>query len=199
LLAVGYDTAPNPLLSLDRRTLPGLLGEVRGKRVADIAAGTGYWANRCAAQGAHAVAIDFCPEMLAQSHAQAILADARALPLAAASLDIAICAFGLGYAPAIFPELVRVTRPGGAVVVSDTHPQRLLSGWTRSFHHDGRVVEVQHHLYHFHTLQSDCLRREIVLEPHFGEPEKLIYEQSGKADGFDAAHPAIFAIRWRRL
>src|SRR5215467_13876972 len=56
LLAQDYDTAPNPLLTLEQRTLKLLFPPLRGAKVVDAAAGTGRWAAYCRSQGARTIA-----------------------------------------------------------------------------------------------------------------------------------------------
>ena len=200
MLAEEYGHTPNPVLALERRTLPGLLPPVARKVVVDVAAGTGYWAAWCSRRGAFAVAADWCWEMLEQSPRPAVLADALRLPFRSSSADVAICSFGLGYAPACLPELARITRPGGVVIASDLHPAAIERGWTRSFRHRGQVLAVEHQRYTLEELATPGLSMERLLEPAFGAPERAIFEQAGKLEHFDAAtaHRAIFAALWRR-
>jgi SAM-dependent methyltransferase len=107
---------------------------VRGQRVVDIGAGTGA-ATRAAldAGAATVVAVDAAVGMLAHDAAArppAAAGDARALPFASAAFDLAVAAFSLNHLedPAAgLREMVRVTRPGGAVLASayaadDGHP-----------------------------------------------------------------------------
>ena len=201
LLGANYNSSPNPLLSLDRRTLPGLLPNLSGKLVVDVAAGTGYWAAWCASRGASAMSVDFCWEMLKQAPRPAVLADASQLPLRTACADVAICSFGLGYAPGCFSELARITRPGGFVIASDVHPSAIESGWRRSFRHGDQTIEVGTHPYTLDSLRAEGLVEEVLLEPALGEPVRALFEQAGKPDLFDATcgRSAIFAGRWRRV
>ncbi len=200
-IAASYNSMPNPLLSLDRRTLPQLLPVLNGQRVIDVAAGTGYWANWCAARGARAIAVDFCWEMLRQAPAPAVLGDSLRLPFRDASADIAICSFGLGYAPGSFGELARIARPGGCVIASDMHPAVIELGWARCFRSAAGVVEVENTRYSIESLTAPGLELETLLEPCFGDAERMIFESAGKLERFEAAaeHRAIFAARWRRV
>ena len=177
-----------------------LLPDVGGRRVIDIGAGTGRWALHCAARGASAIAVDFCYEMLRQSIQPAIQADARLLPLRDSCADLVVCAFVLGYAPEMFAELRRIVRPGGMILASDVHPEALCRGWTRSFRHDGGVIEVAHRSYSLADLRALDLRLTDLLEPRLGEPERAIFEQAGRAERFAGAGqvPAIFVGQWIR-
>jgi malonyl-CoA O-methyltransferase len=199
LLAPTYDSLPNPLLSLEQRTTSKLLPSLAGLRVADIAAGTGRWARYCQRHGARAIAIDFCADMLARAPNPRVLADARQLPFRDASVDVAILSFGLGYAPDCLPELARITRLGGTVLVSDIHPDALRRGWRRSFRAQDEVIEAASHRYDIGELQISGLQLQHLAEPHFAEMERRIFAQAGKLNSFDALQPAIFVAQWLKL
>jgi ubiquinone/menaquinone biosynthesis C-methylase UbiE len=173
---------------------------LRGAAVLDAAAGTGRWASYCRAQGAQTIAVDFCPEMLAGAPRPVALADANQLPLPDDFADVTICAFALGYAPECLPELARVTRNGGAVLVSDVHPEAIRRGWTRSFRRDSEVIGVAHHLYNLDDLFAMDLRLDCLIEPRFGEPERAVFAKAGKLAAFEEAarQPAIFVARWTK-
>jgi SAM-dependent methyltransferase len=95
-----------------------------GRTVLDAGAGTGVASAALASAGAHPLAMDFSRDMLAWEAAArppCAVADVRALPVATAAVDDAVAAFVLNHLldPARgFAELVRVTRPEGAVLVS---------------------------------------------------------------------------------
>src|SRR5690242_2954482 len=137
-LAEEYDASPNALIALEERIMRPLLPlSMEGTVVIDVAAGTGRWARYCRTRGARAVTVDFCHEMQPE-----VEADAERLPWRDGTADLAICAFALGYAPQCFPELARIVRPGGALLVSDVHPEALRSGWKRTFRSRGETIEV---------------------------------------------------------
>jgi malonyl-CoA O-methyltransferase len=200
LLAAEYDRSPNALLSLEQRTLVALLPEVRRRIVIDVASGTGRWATYCRDRGAHAMAVDFCREMIEQAPLPSVQADAAQLPLSDGCSDVTICAFGLGYAPECFSELARITRPGGVLLVSDVHPQALQRGWTRSFRHKGGVVQVAHERYSIADLRGPGLELTALEEPLLGPQEQEIYARAGRLDLFEEAtqQPAIFVARWTK-
>jgi ubiquinone/menaquinone biosynthesis C-methylase UbiE len=58
-----YDRDGNPLIALEEKYLPEILGEVRGLKVADIGCGTGRHA-RLADAGACVMALDFSTGMM---------------------------------------------------------------------------------------------------------------------------------------
>jgi len=201
LLAQQYDTSPNPLLALEQRTMTLLLPPLRGARVVDAAAGTGRWASYCKSQGARTIAADFSREMLASAPRPAVLADINRLPLPDACSDVTICAFGVGYAPACLPELARITRRGGAVLVSDVHPEAIRRGWTRTFRHGREAISVAHHSYALDDLVAAGLGLDCLIERRLGTPERDVFAKAGKLAAFEEAaqQPAIFVARWIKL
>jgi ubiquinone/menaquinone biosynthesis C-methylase UbiE len=200
LLAVEYDRSPNALISLEERTMAPLLPDLRGGRAVDVGAGRGRWASCLAARGAFAIAVDFCHEMLQWSSTPAVQAEGRLLPLRDSCADFVVCAFALGYALNIFAELRRIVRPGGTVLASDIHPEALRRGWTRTFRHNGGVIEVAHDSYALEDLRAPDLRLTSLFEPRLGAPERAIFEQAGCPGRFAevSQFPAIFVAQWVR-
>lgn len=201
LLAQQYDSSPNPLLALEQRTMTLLFPPLRGARVVDAAAGTGRWASHCKSHGARTIAADFCLEMLASAPRPAVLADVNRLPLPDGFADVTVCAFAVGYAPACLPELARITRRGGVVLVSDVHPEAIRRGWTRSFRSGIEVISVAHHPYALDDLVAPGLGLDCLIERQFGASEREVFAKAGKLAAFEeAAHqPAIFVARWIKL
>jgi ubiquinone/menaquinone biosynthesis C-methylase UbiE len=66
--AAVYDQQDNPLIALEERILPPLVGDVRGSNALDIGCGTGRWTARLVEGGARATGIDFSEEMLGRAH-----------------------------------------------------------------------------------------------------------------------------------
>src|SRR5882762_2475309 len=59
-----YDSEQNPLILLEEKHMPALVGNVAGLDVADVGCGTGRHALRLAAAGARVTAVDFSDVML---------------------------------------------------------------------------------------------------------------------------------------
>jgi SAM-dependent methyltransferase len=95
-----------------------------GRTVLDAGTGTGAASSALNAQHARALATDLSASMLAWDAAArppCAVADIRALPLADGSVDDAVAAFVLNHLTdpqAGFAELLRVTRPGGAILAT---------------------------------------------------------------------------------
>jgi ubiquinone/menaquinone biosynthesis C-methylase UbiE len=102
------------------------------ERALDLACGPGTFTRVLAQHVRAAVALDLTPALMEQARtaiAKAGIknvafgcADAMALPLAGASLDLAVCGYSLhhfGDAARAVGELARVVRPGGRVALMD--------------------------------------------------------------------------------
>jgi ubiquinone/menaquinone biosynthesis methyltransferase len=111
------------------------LGELAGRRVLDICAGTLDLTRLIEDAGGYAVAVDFSHQMLrggaGKARAPRIVADAQRLPFADASFDGALCGFGLRNLDdpgAGLREARRVLRPGARLVVLDFfRPRRAIT------------------------------------------------------------------------
>jgi SAM-dependent methyltransferase len=98
-----------------------------GERVLDVAAGTGNVAIRAAARGARVVAADIAPRMVQLGRERTgpavewIEADFEDLPVPDDTIDVALSAFGLIFAPrpeAALAQLSRVLVPGGRLALT---------------------------------------------------------------------------------
>lgn len=126
----------------------GLSVETGGSaRVVDVGTGTGFVAAGLAPLAARVIGIDNSPAMLETargnlkaleaSNVDLLQADLSRLPLADGSMDAAFANMVLHHAEdpaAMLSEMARVTRPGGAVVITDEaeHPYE----WMRLEHAD---------------------------------------------------------------
>jgi demethylmenaquinone methyltransferase/2-methoxy-6-polyprenyl-1,4-benzoquinol methylase len=130
-VAERYDLT-NDVLSLgqDRRWRTAVLRAVAprpGETVLDLAAGTGTSSQPFADAGAHVVPCDFSQGMLqvgkrARSALSFVAGDATRLPFADDSFDAVTISFGLRNIvdpDAGLREMLRVTRPGGRLVVCE--------------------------------------------------------------------------------
>jgi len=131
-VAPRYDLT-NTVLSLGqdrgwRRAVAAALELVPGERVLDLAAGTATSSAALARTGADVVGCDFSLGMLRVGRAQQhegvalVAGDALRLPFADASFDAVTISFGLRNTSdpdLALRELLRVTRPGGRLVVCE--------------------------------------------------------------------------------
>jgi ubiquinone/menaquinone biosynthesis C-methylase UbiE len=132
-----YDEEDNPLVSLESRFMPPLIGDVGGKQVLDVGCGTGRHSIQLKKAGATVTAIDFSERMLECARVKDGAADicfrqhdlGTRFPFPDAGFDQVVCALVLDHIAdlnLLFAEMKRVLKPGGRVVVSVMHPAILL-------------------------------------------------------------------------
>lgn len=194
-----YDEGPNPVVALESRVLGGLLPDLRAKHVLDVACGTGRWAKYARERGAEVLGIDRCREMLDRCYIPAALADAHSLPVRSGWADVTICSLALGYLKSPMSEIIRSTRRGGSIFISDVHPKALDRNWRHSFRSGPEVYEIEHGRYDLRAvIETDGLRLVNFLEPHFDAPELAIFQCAGKEQSFAemCQVPAIYVAHW---
>jgi demethylmenaquinone methyltransferase / 2-methoxy-6-polyprenyl-1,4-benzoquinol methylase len=131
-----------------RRDVLRAVGPGPGMRILDLAAGTGASAATFARGGAVPIACDFSAGMLAEGRSRHpeltfVAGDALRLPFGDGAFDVVTISFGLRNVASVgqaLRELVRVTRPGGRLVVLETAtpPARLVRAANRIY--TGRVM-----------------------------------------------------------
>ena len=111
------------------------LPDVDGKRVLEIGCGRGLFAVELAARGADLVAADFSPTAVEFARArlpenvQTEVVDIQALPFASESFDLVVSQETLEHVPDPpkgMAELVRVTKRGGAIILTGPNYLNLL-------------------------------------------------------------------------
>jgi ubiquinone/menaquinone biosynthesis C-methylase UbiE len=125
-----YDSPGNPLISAEQPVVWKLLERESRGRALDAACGTGRHTLRLVELGHEVIAVDATPAMMAQAErkvpgAQFVQGDVNALPLEDDSVDFAVCALALEHVADLrqpMAELARVIRPGGSVIISESHP-----------------------------------------------------------------------------
>ena len=134
--AAGYDRPDNPVVMAEEPVVREMLDARPAGRALDAACGTGRWAHELASRGHSVTGVDATPEMLTEARRKVPEArfepgDLEAIPLAAGSVELAVCALALTHVAELGPaigELARVVRAGGRVVISDVHPFMALLG-----------------------------------------------------------------------
>lgn len=128
-------------LAVETVTLPAAAelvrtaGDVRGRRVLDVACGTGNAAITAARLGAVCSAVDLTSELLARARENSEIAgvdadwlegDVEALPYGDATFDVVLSNFGHMFAPRpamALGEMLRVLRPGGVLTFTSWPPE----------------------------------------------------------------------------
>ena len=117
----------------------------RGRRVLDLAAGTGDFCRELTRAGLRPLGFDLSYGMLAAARTEAPLvqADALRLPIRSASADGVTCGFALRNLVELdgfFDELARVVRPGGRIALLEVaEPPNPVLRWGHGIYF-GKVV-----------------------------------------------------------
>ena len=163
--AATYDDAGNPMVGLDSRNLPPLIGDVAGLNVADLGCGTGRNAIWMAQAGAQVTGLDASPGMLGVAARRSqgldihyLLADlAAGLPLRDCRFDLAVSSLVLEHLARLdgfFSEARRICRPGARFVVSAMHPDMFRQGVQARFDDPstGRKTVMESHDHSIDTI-----------------------------------------------
>jgi ubiquinone/menaquinone biosynthesis C-methylase UbiE len=126
--APSYDEPGNQLLDIEQPVVREILDSLPVGVALDAACGTGRHTAYLASLGHEVVGVDSSPEMLARAREKVpegefYEADLHDLPLADDSVDVVVCAIALSHVPDLgqaLAELVRVLRPNGHLVISDS-------------------------------------------------------------------------------
>jgi ubiquinone/menaquinone biosynthesis C-methylase UbiE len=126
--ADAYDQPGNQLIDLEQPVVWEILGGLPRGIALDAACGTGRHAEHLAALGHTVIGVDASPEMLSVARAKVPGADFREgdlhqLPVPGQHADVVVCALALTHVPdlaTVTAEFVRVLRPGGHLVISDS-------------------------------------------------------------------------------
>jgi ubiquinone/menaquinone biosynthesis C-methylase UbiE len=126
--ASSYDEPGNQLLDIEQPIVQRILDGLPVGVALDAACGTGRHSAYLASLGHTVIGVDSSPEMLAIARdkvrtAEFRQADITALPLPENAVDLVVCGIALSHVPDIgsaLAEFVRVLRPDGHLVVSDS-------------------------------------------------------------------------------
>ncbi len=156
LWSATYDDGRNAAFDIDEPLVVEIVDALPAGVAVDAACGTGRWAALLADRGHRVVGVDNSPDMLARARprvpdAEFRTGDLHRLPVADGAADLVVCALALTHVPElppVFAEFARVLRPGGHLVVSDVHPERVRRGAVPTLRgpggRPGRLV-AQHH------------------------------------------------------
>ena len=149
--AKAYDAYANGLIIIEEPILRRLAGDVAGKRLLDVACGTGRHSVWFASAGAHVTGVDANDAMLAIARSKTsavtwLKGDVASLPVPAASFDLVVNALVMEHVAEVEPALAeaeRVLAPGGAIVLSVFHPAFLFKGVPPHFRSEAEEREYE--------------------------------------------------------
>lgn len=126
--APAYDSPGNQLIDLEQPGVREILDGFEPGIALDAACGTGRHAAYLSEKGHRVIGVDRSPEMLRIARAKLPdaefhEADLEDIPLPDDHVDVVVCALALTHVGALAPvlaELVRVLKPGGHLVLSDS-------------------------------------------------------------------------------
>lgn len=133
LAAADYDRKESYLDSFEKDKLLPMLGDLKGKKVLDVGAGTGRLAMRLVRSGAEVLALDVSKEMLgvlnmkSQNKIETMLGDAERLPFGSEVFDFVIASFLIVHLKSpqrFFDEAYRVLKLGGKFLVTNINQKR---------------------------------------------------------------------------
>ena len=212
--APSYDRALNPVVAREERYVESLFLNVRGKKVLDLACGTGRWLERLLGGGARCGAgVDVSSAMLriadtkSSVRGKLVRSDCLDLPFTSSVFDFGICSFAIGHIrdlPRMGREFARVMKPGGEVLVSDLHPEAYARGWRTGFRDDRSAVQIEARgrvpeeiVGVFQAEGFECLAQVSLC---LGEAERHIFVAANKEHEFEESCrvPAIIVHRFKR-
>jgi len=163
--------AHNELMRLEQQMLLGLLPDVSGKNVLDLACGSGRYLKKLLDRGAKvALGLDVSPEMLRRAKevtTNLVRGDLLHLPFQPHTFEVITCGMAVGHVQDLssaLAEMSRVLIPGGLVVYSDFHPFAHLSGGKRSFRANGREYAVEHYAHLYSAHHAACRAANLDIE-----------------------------------
>jgi len=211
--AATYDHTPNPLLALEQRCLLPLLPNISGKRVLDLACGTGRWLEKLLAAGSvRGVGIDLSWPMLGVARKKTAIggrlarADCRKLPFRKAAFDLAVCSFALAHIrnlSELATECSRVLQQSAHLYITELHPTAYAAGWRAGFRdHQGALqIETAPHALSeiVNVFGGTGFKLSCALDCFVGESERPLFTSAGKERLFDAARlvPAVSILHFR--
>jgi ubiquinone/menaquinone biosynthesis C-methylase UbiE len=131
-----YDDGHNTAFDFDEPVVREIVDGIPAGVAVDAACGTGRFSALLDARGHRVIGVDSSPDMLERARARVPSGEFRPgdlhrLPVADTTADVLVCALALTHVPdlrPVFAEFARVLRPGGHLVISDMHPERVLRG-----------------------------------------------------------------------
>lgn len=208
-----YDLTPNPILALEQRQVLPLLPHLSGRRVLDLACGTGRWLQLFADCGsANCVGIDASRAMLEVAHTkirshQLVKGDCCELPFGDSSFAFGMCSFAVSHIEKLVSfakECARVLDHESHLFITDMHPDAYAAGWRTRFRDQqgtAEIVTTSRHCVEIASVYSaNGFRCVSINDFSFGREEEPIFDGAGKRSFFAQARrsPAVLLYDFER-
>ena len=209
-----YDATMDDRLDLPLLSMLTCVDWNRIGAVIDLACGTGRVGAWLKVHGAGRIdGVDASPAMLDQAAAKGIYdrlvcADAAATGLLGSEYNLAISSFAVCHLidlPSLYAEAVRLTRPGGRVVLVDYHPFMLLKGVPTHFNASGGEPIAIANVIHMFDDHLEAGRRagltllelrEQLVDAEWVAQNRCLFGEPRMAS--HVGHPVSFAMVWAR-
>jgi SAM-dependent methyltransferase len=185
--------AHNPFMELEQNTLLAMMPPLEGKRVLDLACGSGRWGKVAQERGAaQVISLDFSHAMLVAGRpplaAESLMS---MIPLRAGSVDVVICGLAIGHivTPRMWSalaEMKRILTPGGMALISDVHPIQMWRGAKRTFWQGRQVFAVEHYIHSYSDYHKAAAQLGLTIP--------AVEEKSVK----EGQPPVLFALKFQR-
>jgi ubiquinone/menaquinone biosynthesis C-methylase UbiE len=214
--AATYDTQPNNVVfALESPLFTELLGrmQIEGKAVLDVGCGTGrHWAEIISRKPAKLFGIDPSPGMLEQlkrhyPDSHIICAEGDRLPQIDGSFDLIVSTLALAHIPdpaGAIGEWSRLLRTGGAIIITDFHPNAIRAGMKRTFASEGRTMDIEHYATDLDDLRhiaTECgLTVLFTAERAIDDTVRALFERAGFAKGYEEHRnqPLVFGMHFMK-
>jgi ubiquinone/menaquinone biosynthesis C-methylase UbiE len=176
LAAATYDKKEKYLNSFEKQKVLPLFGELQGKSVLDVGAGTGRLAVDLIKKGALVTAFDVSEEMLKvlktkNKKIETVVGDAENLPFPDNHFDFAVAAFLIVHLKdptRFFDEVYRVLKPNGKLIVTNINQKEAPEVETKQ-----GIIKIDSY---YHRPEKI---REILESLAFGIEKEIIVEEKG--------------------
>lgn len=221
---VGYDLwserydmeKGNLMVALDEIIFEELLQtiDLENKHIADVGCGTGrHWHRLYARQPASLTGFDVSAGMLDQlkqkySDARVLLIEEERLPgVPANSIDLVVCTLAFAHfrdGAKVWAEWGRVLKSGGAVLLTDYHPDALQHGGDITFKYKNTAIGIEYYIYPLTAIRAMAVSvnlEEIALKERFiDESVRHYYESQNAMAVFQKfkGMPIIYGIHFRK-
>jgi len=158
LAASVYDVKEKYLNSFEKKSLDNILGDLNGKNVLDVGAGTGRLSVKMSRLGAKVTALDLSEEMLKilknkDRKIEIVQGDAESLPFEDGAFDIVTAVFLIVHLKdpkVFFDEAYRVLKDGGRLIFSNINQKEAPLVKTKNgdikiesfYHRPDRIIEI---------------------------------------------------------